>query len=406
MRLAILLSALLLAGAATADDAPPPIRSFDIPTLEKLAHDMYAQDQEAWKATDVLLAAHSESELHAGKIHGWIVETVSGNDVVRFIHDGDAGPEFAYDATFTGPGAPALSTPSNRALSGEERAQYDARVLALKNASKLCSDVLNTVALEDPERGGWVVWAMSATRTDPNVMILGGHTRFMISADGKTILRKDALTHDCVNLPKADPSKGTPAGVMITQVVSLVPVETLLFATLTYHEPLLVGTLDGKAWKVDAGRIASIDMDMPGVDGFAARALMGLNETCFTIGETPDKKYRDAPTGGVIAATEHDPTFAVPAIANGDKPVSILCNRADLIPAPNDYKVLAAGLTLSIHDEGIGHPSRILVLEMVNGRLQLRMLDGGDLNDPALQTRLQARLNQMQTALQAAPAKP
>jgi hypothetical protein len=405
MRLAILLPALLLAGAATAG-APPPIRSFDIPILEKLAHDMYAQDQEAWKATDVLLAAHSESELHAGKIHGWIVETVGENDIVRFIHDGESGPEFAYDVTFTGQGAPTLSTPSNRALSAGEQAQYDARMLALKNAGKLCSDVLNTVALKDPERGGWLVWAMSATRTDPNVMILGGHTRFTISADGKNILQKDALTHDCVNLPKADPSKGTPAGVMITQVVSLVPVETLLFATLTYREPLLVGTLDGKAWKADAGRLAPIDMDMPGVDGFAARALLGLTETCFTIGETADKKYRNAPTGGVIAATEHDPTFAVPAIASGDKPVSLMCSRADIIPTPNDYKVLAAGLTLFIHDNGVGHPPRTLVLEMVNGQLRIRMLDGGDLNDPALQARLQARLNQMQTALQVASAKP
>jgi hypothetical protein len=44
-------------GFGAAQDAPPKIREFDIPTLERLGQDIYTQDQFAWKATDV---AHAQ----------------------------------------------------------------------------------------------------------------------------------------------------------------------------------------------------------------------------------------------------------------------------------------------------------------------------------------------------------
>jgi hypothetical protein len=47
---------LLFCSPAMAQD--PAIRQFDIPTLEKLGHDMYVQDQAAWHATDALMALH------------------------------------------------------------------------------------------------------------------------------------------------------------------------------------------------------------------------------------------------------------------------------------------------------------------------------------------------------------
>jgi hypothetical protein len=85
---------------AWADDTLPPIRRFDIPTIEKLGRQMYEQDQEAWKATDILRAKHSDDELKAGNLHGWIVDPFLDRDVVRFIHDGANGPEAFYDVTF------------------------------------------------------------------------------------------------------------------------------------------------------------------------------------------------------------------------------------------------------------------------------------------------------------------
>jgi len=59
-----LLFLMIAAPAWAADDPPPaPIRDFDIATIERLGQEMYAQDQEAWKATDVLLLRKKENSL-------------------------------------------------------------------------------------------------------------------------------------------------------------------------------------------------------------------------------------------------------------------------------------------------------------------------------------------------------
>jgi hypothetical protein len=47
----VLACSMLLSAPCLAQDASPQIRTFDIPTLEKLGHDMYVQDQAAWHAT-------------------------------------------------------------------------------------------------------------------------------------------------------------------------------------------------------------------------------------------------------------------------------------------------------------------------------------------------------------------
>jgi hypothetical protein len=70
-----------------------------------------------------------------------------------------------------------------------------------------------------------------------------------------------------------------------------------------------------------------------------------------------------------------------------------MCGRSSLIPAPNDYKVLLAGLTLGIarNDEA---DARLGVLEQVDGKLQFRMIVG--VLTAAEMTALQPRLNALQ----------
>src|SRR6188768_623768 len=93
--LAALACAMALAFPCRAQDAAPEIRRFDLPTIQKLGHDMYVQDQAAWHATDALQALHPMAELQKEKVHGWIVE--AEGELVRFIRDGEGGPEAAYD---------------------------------------------------------------------------------------------------------------------------------------------------------------------------------------------------------------------------------------------------------------------------------------------------------------------
>lgn len=391
-------AALVTAASAFAADTPP-IRQFDIPTIETLGAAMYAQDQEAWKATDVLNAKVAKEQLKADKLHGWIVESFTDRDVVRFIRDdGTDGPEAYYDVVFlkTG-GEPTLTAPDSRVLNADEAAQYSARVLALKNSELNCSDTYNTVELKDPERDGWLVWVMAATK-DPDLIIIGGHYRFTISADGKTIQQRDALSRSCLRFSRKDRSGST--GLLMSHVVSTTPIETHVFASLSYRIGFYVGTPDGRAWNVGEGHITEIQQDAASLDGFAARALEGNEENCVAIvtkaGDAGHKFY-NVPVKGVINGTEQTEKFA-PQLPAGDTATSILCVRQDLVPAPNDYKVLLAGMPLFIADKGQGHPERTGVLELAGGRIQFQTING-DPPTTSLLDRLQKRLDVLQNSV-------
>lgn len=389
--------------AALADDAPPAIRQFDVPTIEKLGREMYDQDQLAWKATDIALAHFTEEGLKAQKTHGWIVETTQAGGVVRFVHDTPDGPAFFYDVTFPGTGTPTAPIPDNTTPNTEERAQYDARTLAVANINPSCSNRYNTVVLKDPQGDGWLVWVMAASM-DPQTIVIGGHYRFTISADGKSIIQKDALSKSCMTMKKPAIHNGEMEEVSWTQIVSTAPLETAVFASLSYKMPVFVGTMDGKIWKFDGDNVVNVDMDSPGVAGSAARYIAGLMEVCriieTKIGETSEK-YNLQDSVDVINATEKDASFKLTTSA-GYQAVSVTCGRRDFVPAPNDYKVVLAGYPLIIMDTGTGHPERIASLEIVSGRFQFRQFEGDPPTDE-LKSRIGARLDAFQNIVQAKP---
>ncbi|MBV8800324.1 MAG: hypothetical protein JO208_11035, partial [Alphaproteobacteria bacterium] len=248
-------------GGALAAETPQPIRKFDLTTIQTLGRAMYEQDREAWRATDLLRAKVSDDQLKADKLHGWIVDTFADYHVVRFVHDTAGGPEAYYDVMFGKNGAqPTLAAPPNRVLTASEAAQYRARSLALANISRACTDSYNTIVLKDPERGGWLAWALAAT-TDPKLIMLGGHYRFTISADGKNVVQKDALSLTCRQYQR--PPAGKAGFLLSNNVVSLMPLETHVFAGLSYGLTIYVGTPDGEVWKVAQGAIQSVAQDSP-----------------------------------------------------------------------------------------------------------------------------------------------
>jgi hypothetical protein len=253
----VLFLALGLSSAAMAQDTAPEIRQFDIPTLEKLGHDMYAQDQMAWHATDALFALHPQAELVAEKVQGWIVEDRPDGALVRFIRLTDNGPEAAYDVDMAG-AKPAISIPQDRVLSDSEKAQYAARSLAIKSVTQRCGDNYNTVVLKDPQGPGWLAWALAAT-TNPNLVMAGGHHRLTVSADGSQVLRMDALSRTCAVMQKSGGPNGSKvAALMATQLVSNMPVETFVFLSLEHQLPIFVVTPDRTIWKIADGRIGSL----------------------------------------------------------------------------------------------------------------------------------------------------
>jgi hypothetical protein len=348
------------------------------------------------------MAQHSRESLQAEKQHGWIVDGYPDRDVVRFIRDGANGPEVSYDVTLLKGQDGALSEPQDRTLNADELAQYNARTLAVKNVDRPCGDNYNTVVLKDPQGDGWIVWVLAAT-TDPRAVVLAGHYRFMISRSGRSITEKDALSHSCLISTNSAPAGTTTKGVSVAHFVSLTPIETQVFTSLSYKMPVYVGTMDGKMWKVDQTNITNVEDDSPGADGMVTRGFAGQGEICKPIFSKPIDGTPKFFIGGdvkVISATEHADKFAVPA-PDGATVASIICGRQTIVPSPNDYKVVLAGYSLDIVDRGVGRSERRGTLEMSDGQLRFHIAKGDPLT-PDLQAKVDARLSEMQAASQTA----
>jgi len=228
------------------------IREFDVSQLEQFGRQLFKQDKEAANATDLLLA--QSLDLSKEQILGWIVQRLALGDRVRFVRQNGAFIEAAYDITFGDQGIPVLSIPKDRALSQDDLAQFAARRLALESIKDACSENYNIVALRDPENSGWLVWALAAT-TKPKLMVVGGHYRFSISSDGKTLLRSDALSRGCLDIPIKDDAQA----MAVTHLVSATPLEIHVWLSILHRMPLMVGVAGKDFWRVEKGTIKKLE---------------------------------------------------------------------------------------------------------------------------------------------------
>lgn len=259
------LAALTAFVPAVADDAPPPIRPFSIETVEKLGRAMYEQDQLVWHASDIMTAQYSVDELKARHVHLWVVDLIPGGWVVRFTANGPNGPEVFCEVAYTPDIGKSCDRPVDRSLSPDDVVQFTARDTALANITRSCSQRYNTIVLKDPERDDWLVWAMAAT-DQPGVVVYGGHYRFTISKDGKTVVQSDALSRGCFNTTPP-PAKGDEkvAALFFTQLVAPIPVETTVFLSLQHHLPIFIGTGPRTIYEVHGDVIEEIKNSAPPV---------------------------------------------------------------------------------------------------------------------------------------------
>lgn len=230
------------------------IRKFDKATVEKLGVAIYEQDIRAATATDLLFAKKIDPAKEG--LRGWIVEGDAKAMLIRFVREKNGLFEAFYDVTFEGTKSPVISEPKNRTLSDAQVAQYKARSLAMKNIARPASRNYNFVILPDPEKKGFLVYGLAAT-TDSDAIIVGGHYRFSISADGSTIERADELFRSFMTLskkPKDLPAGAKTEGLYMTTLVSDLPL-THVYLSLLNKMPFLVGTRDQHAWKVENGKM-------------------------------------------------------------------------------------------------------------------------------------------------------
>ena len=244
-----------------APDEAPAIREFDLATLESLGRQIYEQDFVAARGTDALFASgFTPQEGEREGIRGWIVVRDGAGWLVRFVKEVDGKLAPARDIAFDTPRSKGIvTTPAATTLPDDQVARYRASSLANDNIPVRCARRYNTVVLPDPDGSGFLVYALAAEEKQGEVM-LGGHARITVSADGRKVERVDALSKSCLVLSSADSRKaGNVAGLYASHIVSPTPVETHVFVSLLHHLPLYIGTSDRTVWKVEGGRIEKVD---------------------------------------------------------------------------------------------------------------------------------------------------
>lgn len=98
----------------------------------------------------------------------------------------------------------------------------------------------------------------------------------------------------------------------------------------------------------------------------------------------------------VIEQTSADGAFSLPRGAPKDVQ-AVICKRSSIMPAAHDYKVLLAGFTLYTTDD----LDRVAALGIVDGKVQLNMLDGA--MTEAEQAQAAVRLGEFQAEVLKAP---
>ncbi len=221
---------------------------------ERLGEKLYLQDTIAAKATRMMFQVIGP--IKPGELSGWIVVKDGAKDLTRFFKQTGEDINVIYDVRIEVKGDSEVTKDNLRPLSKPELAMIQARQMAIQAAPKECTRVYNTAVMEDIDSTGWLVYILAATNED--VIVVGGHSRIKVSADGKNILAVTPLYDKCLFLKKTSPpdSKNLPA-VALDYPIGDVPSEIHVFLNLLHGYPLQVTTSKG-IWLVKNGNISLI----------------------------------------------------------------------------------------------------------------------------------------------------
>lgn len=180
---------------------------------------------------------------------------------VLFIKQGSLGLEPAYLIKFSEKQKTVLEIPAASALTERQRALFAARTLAVKNINRPCSRSYNIVMLPDPEKDGFLVYALAASTT-PGDVVFGGHYRFTIGKDGQCIEQADALSKSCHTqnkAPKDMPKGAQVAALSVSTLIDEKPQETHVYLSLLHKLPIYVVTPKAAMWEVSGNTMRRIN---------------------------------------------------------------------------------------------------------------------------------------------------
>jgi hypothetical protein len=251
----------VLVAVAVGCAAPPPARlPFPTPELDELSptellgYQIYLLDHAAWLATDAAL----ESGLRDAPTEGWLAVPTGSGVSVRFIGPCGNAPCSYIDVQLGVQSLPQVAKlDPPLALPEEQAAMWRARQLAVGTEFRACTPTYNTVVVPAEHDGSpvWRVYLLAAS-VDSDDVVLTGHHRITVTADGRSILSAEALSKSCVI--SAVPAHAQAKALFITHVLDPEPIETHVFTSLYYGIPLFVGTEQG-TFKVEGASIRPVE---------------------------------------------------------------------------------------------------------------------------------------------------
>ena len=242
--LLLLLTSVCFAGKKKAQ--PDPI----MPDVTARGRALYEYDQAAWHATDAVQALHPPDQLVGRYLalkseKGWTVVFGHLNDLRdRFL----IGYEATQGASLQNFTVAKFDPPK------EDTAFYLAAAKAFDTARH---DFLGekrpyNISILPAASNQLFVYVMPA-QTKAEIYPLGGDVRYLIAADGGSIVEKRQLHKSILEIPPSSIPKGTtPAGGVHTHVLSDVPEDTDVFHVLTRQppQPEFVGTPNKKMYEI------------------------------------------------------------------------------------------------------------------------------------------------------------
>jgi hypothetical protein len=249
--------------ALPASAAQGLVRQFDEATTLRLGRAIYEQDRRAAIAAELL--ADNFDPAAEGLI-GFITVGAPPRLTVRFVRRTDDGHRAAIDAVFDDLLLPTLERATDPRLDAAELAQIEARLAVGEDAATRCDGRYNVVVLPDPDGEGFLAYALAAT-TEPERVMVGGHVRYSVSADGRRLELVEALSTSCAVAARADlelaARTGGGEGLALRTTLADRPLESHVFLSLVQDLPLFVVGRDLRLWRVDGNGVV-LERERPG----------------------------------------------------------------------------------------------------------------------------------------------
>jgi hypothetical protein len=217
-------------------------------TVEFLGREIYERDKAAWVATDALRS--QGHDLGVAGVTGWIVVPSGDHWLVRFVGTVEGSPRSFFDVVVSGQSPTSVQHyTAGAGLSPRGLSMWTAVRSAEGAGYRRCTPSYNTVVLPDPYSDSWLVYLLAAS-TEPAIQV-GGHHRFHVSPNGKTVQTATALSKGCLVIPFEDKSEM----IGFTQMVSDHPLETTTFLSLQHPVPIMFGVPEGSIWVAENGEL-------------------------------------------------------------------------------------------------------------------------------------------------------